>query len=77
MKLEAAELLFSTGTISGAKIYGPMFGTYEIQFIAPKIPEKDRWLFTARGEVREFTTLDAAANVLRKIGFREFTVSEC
>lgn len=75
MNIARAKEWFQLGVIKMAHVRAP-FGRFEGWTIelAPNVPNAEMQLETARGEIREFVTLDAAAKAVREIGIKTFDV---
>lgn len=75
MDIGTAREYFHLGLLTGALVRAPTVlhqgWTIEIQGTTGNA---DPVLRAARGQVRQFRTLDAAWRVVREIGFRYFTV---
>ena len=81
---------FSKVDINKAKDYFHLGLLTSASIFSPSVMYSDGWtvdfkgntektsgtLKTVRGEVRQFKTLDAAANALHDVGFRRFTVND-
>lgn len=80
MKFDYARDLLTMGLMDRAEVRGPFmkFDGWTIEFFleSGKVPNCSTLLETAKGDVREFKTLDAAANALSQIGFKQFTVAQ-
>lgn len=77
MKTNQAKKYFEMGILTKAIVDGPLHCDpgYRVFFESDRLLSESNYIETARGEIREFKTLDAAMNALAKIGFRRFTVS--
>lgn len=75
MNIATASDYFALGLLDRATVRAPFMShdgwTVEI---GGNIGNADPLLRTSRGQVRLFRTLDAAANAVRSIGFRQFDV---
>lgn len=73
-ELKDIQLLMNAGSLTGASAaHAPMFGGWTLTFKGKKKDESYS-LHTQRGELRAFKSLDAAAKLVKGLGFADFTV---
>ena len=78
MDINKAKDYFHLGLLTSASIFSPsvMYSDGWTVDFKGNTEKTSGTLKTVRGEVRQFKTLDAAANALHDIGFRRFTVND-
>ncbi|MEZ9578988.1 MULTISPECIES: hypothetical protein [unclassified Vibrio] len=73
-ELKDIKLLMDAGILAKATVTNsPMFGGWTVDFDGKKKGE-GYGLYTQRGELRAFKSLDAACKVIKELGFAEFAV---
>ena len=76
MEIAKAKEYFRLGLLAGAEIRGPdLLNSGFTAHFAGKNGAENAVMHTARGQVRQFKTLDAAAAAVADVGFKKFGVT--